>query len=270
MIFTVSQLKDYLRCPQLSYYAHELRRVPIVDSTAQGVGSIFHGLMALRMKGELGNNWSSGPIWSSTSQASRDAFCKHRLWIPASFYKIEPQWELIQVEQALTSSVISLQGRPDSIIKYNGKFWSLQWKTYTNDLPSLLDKVKLSFHEVAYEHLGRQNGFEPWGGIILGACQKLPAYRMSSDRRTKTPVTDPDRVAVFTTHYLTRSLELTAYLTGNLERLLERMERDWVHQLRNTDQCFGPFGGSRCPYFEVCHGGQSIESDTFKTAEPRY
>jgi len=269
-MFTVSQLKDYLRCPAQAFFIHELRRVPSASNMALGIGTLFHEQMALLLVGKYNKVLAQLPSWKLCTDEVQDAYMKHYLYIVAERYYINPAWEIIHIEKALEDPGINLQGRLDAIVKWNGKYWSLQWKTYSNDLAGLQEKVRLGYHEVAYQHLASINGYTPWGGTILGACQKLPSYRMAPDRRSKYMITPEDRQAAFTTHYLTRSPDEQASLLDNLTKHLERMSRDWALRLKNTDSCFGMFGNSRCPYFQVCHQGGSIGSGNYKTAEPRY
>jgi PD-(D/E)XK nuclease superfamily protein len=275
MISTITQLKDFLKCPQMAFYTHELRRVPIETPVNLDVGKIFHEYMHLKLQGK--------PLaiqdvrsWVEASDDARHQWAKHKLWLPINHVQMPPEWEIVAIEHPLMAgwSTGYLQGRLDAIIKYNGKYWSLQWKTYTGDLLDLIERVRLSWHEVGYQFLAECHNFKPWGGTILGACEKLPGYRLvpnpATGKKERFDVTDEDRIHALTFHYLARSPEVQAKMLRNLQFMVTRMEMDWVAQLRNYDQCWGSHGRSRCPYFDVCHDGALIDSAAFKDAEVRY
>lgn len=191
---------------------------------------------------------------------------KHRLWVAAEAYQLDPAWKLLEVEHALRAVIgtVWLQGRLDALVLYNGKYWSLQWKTFTGDRLDLIDRVRLSWHEAAYEYLAKANGYRPWGGTILGACEKLPGYRMAYGGRRD--VSDEERINAFTTHYVCRGHEVQARMEHDLRVMLERMDSDWSKQTRNYDSCYSR--GRRCPFFGVCHDGEPLGD--FDLAEPRY
>jgi hypothetical protein len=267
---TVSQLKDYLRCPQYAEFIHHLHRVSVKTPTYFEEGSIFHEAMENKLKGR-DFALTSYKSWMNASEEAQHRFLnKHRLDVPIQYYELDTEWKIIDTEVPLSGTIGQVQviGRLDAIIYYNHKYWSLQWKTYTKDLLRLIEQVRLGWHEVAYEELAFQHGYYPWGGVILGACQKLPSYRVVDGKRHT--ITDEERIQTFTTHYLVRSRIEQATALGHLAAYLRRMEKDWGLSLRNYESCWGPNKDFRCPYYEVCHGGQSIDSDNFKTVEPRY
>ena len=157
----------------------------------------------------------------------------------------------------------------DGKVVWNGKRWSAQWKTYTDDLLSLQERVRLSFHEVGYQWLAESEGI-PWGGTILGACQKLPGYRIIDHRRHE--ITDQDRVEAFSIHYLTRPPEMQERMVRDLLAAAEKTqwELEGMHIRRNYDSCFGPYGRGKCPYFAVCHESEDLMGPKFKDLEDRY
>jgi hypothetical protein len=274
----ISMLRDYLKCPQLCYNAHVLKRGSARKSVALEVGTLFHEAMELRLSGRPAG--LTMPSWPEVNQDSRDIWEKHKLWLPITEFIPEPEWEIKGIELALEAKVseaVTLQGRLDGLVLWNGKFWSLQWKTYDDDLLGLQERVRLSWHEVGYQWLARQNGYEPWGGTILGACQKLPGYRLveqDNGKKVRQEVTDAQRIAALTIHYLTRREDVQERMAGDLLEWLSAipptLELGGPNVIRNYDSCFGPFGRSKCPYFPVCHEGESLDSGQFVTLEDRY
>jgi len=194
------------------------------------------------------------------------------LAVPAEAYEFDPAWEVIAVEEPLLGAIngVAVQGRLDAIIKWNDKYWSLQWKTYSalDGLADLITYVQLSWHEPCYQELAKQNNYEPWGGTILGACLKLPGYRIVNSKREE--VTDEQRVAAFRTHAIARSAATQERIIHHLGLQLADMKERWNLQIRNHEACWGTHGRMRCPYFGVCHDGGSLDSSEFRTAPERY
>jgi hypothetical protein len=165
-------------------------------------------------------------------------------------------------------------------VRYNGKYWSLQWKTYDgSDLLGLQERVRLSYHEVAYQWLAEQNGYTPWGGTILGACAKLPGYRLVGGKRQE--IADGERAAALTFHYLSRSPQTQTEMWIQTRLQLDKAVAElgsggWLpgstltQRRRNYDHCFGPYGRNRCPFFSVCHEGADLFAPPFTDKEDRY
>jgi hypothetical protein len=278
-MYNISMMNEWLRCPQLSYNRNVLRREHIARRRPLPfeVGSLLHESMERKESLPSGTDWWEAlPSWGTVSIHARDAWRKHKLWLPIEAYEV-PGWRTIGIEMRLAHS--NLEGKLDRLVEYNGKFWSLQWKTFDEDLLLLNEKVRISHHEAAYQWLAEQNGYTPFGGTILGACQKLPGYRMIEDihgKRHKEIVTDEQRINAFTTHYLIRSPELQSRMIGDIRASLSLLDREMPIEgsdsvRRNYQECFGFSGRGRCQYFDVCHNGADINNDgEFATIQSRY
>ena len=280
--YTVSQMKDFIKCPQYAYNIHELRRIREGRSSTLDIGTLFHECMEQKIAGDeiIGTEC---PSWAIVEQETKDLWDKHKLWIPIDEFQIPSGWEIRGAEVVLEGTIngIPVKGKLDAPIKYNGKFWSGQWKTYTDDLQELIEKVRLGWHECVYQELARQNGMEPWGGTILGACAKLPGYRMIVEpvgesghlnRRIRYNITDADRAAAFTTHYISRPPAVQHRMLADFAYYLMRkngMDRGMFNPARNYDSCWNLWG-KRCPYHSVCHEGADINGSEFVTVEERY
>src|SRR5712691_3718513 len=99
MTVNVSMLRDFLKCPQMSYNRHILRRDVAGKSVALELGTLFHEGMALRLGGaDIWNDMYSQPSvpsWDKVSTATHEAWIKHRLHVPINSFRPEPDWEIL-------------------------------------------------------------------------------------------------------------------------------------------------------------------------------
>jgi hypothetical protein len=239
--------------------------------------------MALRL-GERGHRLGPElPSWLEVSEDAQAKWVSHRLWLPVNAWVPDPAWKVLGTEVVLEASIgfdHTLVGTIDAPLIWNGKLWSGQWKTFDGgsepewSLLQLQDKVRLSYHEVAYQWLMEQTLCKehglPYGGVILGACEKLPGYRIINKKRVE--ITDADREGALTFHHLFRSPEQQQGLWENtLRTLLHAAQAAGItFQYKNLDTCFGPFGRSKCPFFAVCHEGTNINDPPLVDLRPRY
>jgi hypothetical protein len=201
---------------------------------------------------------------------------KHRLWVPINAFLPDPNWEVHGIELKVQRPIapnLTLEGTLDGFIIWQNKLWDLQWKTYTDGLQDLLERVRLSWHEVGYQWMAEHimSGHQlPWGGTILGACQKLPSYRIVDKHREE--VTDTQRELAFSLHYITRGSNQQADMVSQLLQTAMQVQDELEHRAllrRNFDSCFSPWGG-RCQFFDVCHNGQNLFGPDFKDLGDRY
>jgi hypothetical protein len=205
------------------------------------------------------------------------------LWLPVNAWIPDPAWKVLGTEVVLEAPIgygHTLVGTIDAPLIWNGKLWSGQWKTFDGGsepewaLLNLQDKVRLSYHEVAYQWLMEQTLCKehnlPYGGVIMGACEKLPGYRIINKKRVE--ITDADREGALTFHHLFRALEQQRELWLDTHRVLTHAAQaaSYEFQYKNLDTCFGPFGRSKCPYFSVCHEGGSLSDPGFRDVPKRY
>ena len=281
MNINVTMMRDFLKCPTLANNLHVKRRGPAKKSAALDVGTLFHEAMARRPEA-----LASGPelpSWEAVGDEGREAWDKHKLWLPANAWTPPIGEETHGVEIALEYEMYGghvIQGRLDRLVFWNGKYWSRQWKTYTgneNDLLSLQERVRLSYHEVVYQWLAEYHHYTPWGGTILGACNKLPGFRMprsSEVGKGRIEIPDEEREQALTEHYLFRSKEKQMEMVEDAFRwfrqMTEVLDSHYKPVNKNYDSCFGPYGKGRCPFFGVCHEGASLDGPEFVTLEDRY
>lgn len=275
MNLNITMLRDTIKCPRMAHNLHVLQRGPLRVPVALEEGQLFHEGMHLRLSGRDAILPSDLPSWAFVGQEARDNFLKHRLWIPISNFTVPSDWEIIGAEHALTRPIspnLNLQGRLDGLIRLNGRRWGVQWKTYTDDLNSLVEQVRLSWHEVGYQWLTQADDY---AGTILGACQKLPSYRMlegEDGKKRRTEITDDMRSQAFTVHYITRSPSDQQRMARNLIQTALQVQQDLAvtPPRQNYDACFGPFRRGKCSFFQVCHYGADINGPEFTDLEDRY
>lgn len=233
---------------------------------------MFHKYMAERLRGNT-PTIEEQLLWAENS-IIWDEWEKHQLWLPGNAWSPPDDWHIEMVEKPLSAAVgdITLEGTLDALVRLDGKWWSLQWKTYADDLANLVERVSIGWHEsMAYPLIAAENGFAPFAGTILGACHKLPNYRMVLDpetgRKSRREVTDQDRIEGLTFHWLACSQSTVARRIDDFTAYARTIGSN---QSRNPDACMGAFGNSRCQFYGVCYGGEDIMGPEYIDLEDRY
>src|SRR5262247_3268527 len=98
MIYNISMLKDWLRCPQMAYNIHTKRRVR-PPSPELEVGTLFHEMMENKLDRKLVPGLLKS--WDMVSQDSRDLWLKYKLWIPIQYWHVPEQYNILAKEIAL-------------------------------------------------------------------------------------------------------------------------------------------------------------------------
>lgn len=265
MIVNISQLRDHLWCPMYAHFKHTLRRGMARPSRALEVGTLAHQSFEAILKGTklptIPNEILATKEWQS-------------LAILLGHWKPDPAWEIEHVEAPLKAPIIPgrqdcwLIGTPDALIRWNGKWWSLQFKTCSDrtNLEFLKERVRIGFHECAYQLLAMYHGFIPFAGTMLVTVRKLPWSRRVDGKLVEIPVHQRIEEGLSTTP-LPRSLELLGQRLWDIERIIPQLGG---HCIRNTDACFGRHWNSKCEYYDVCHGAMSIAKPPFVDLEDRY
>lgn len=282
MKFSISQLQDFVRCPQLAHVRHVQLWDKAGGSPALTLGTMFHSAMEDKLLRRPSRNALT--LWSEVENGRDGAielWEKHMLgevinaWERPSEYG-EPEGVEKVLEAPLGGHV--LQGKLDAIVRRTGFVWSEQHKTYADDLQSLTEKVRLSWHEVAYQYLLEYNGYAPVAGTILNACQKLPGYKLLDldglGKKKKVEVTLEMRLAGLTTHYLMRTEEEQMQILESIAYYSEQMSVMFaaypiMRVERNNNACFD-MNGHRCPLFAHCWEGEDLIEPLFTKLTNRY
>jgi len=288
----VSAVKAFQRSESEWYYAYHLGRVPRRPEKALELGTIWHQLMEA---------WTLG---MTKEEAKRDATIevarKSRAWQldPAiapifieDFHKevehlynlfdlheerITPE-ELLLVERPIempllrtspSSSTHALLGRPDRVIRMQGRLWHVQNRTLSDRTPIAvyLSAAGRDLHELAYAALICHFYNEPlsaYGGTWMNIVRKISRKRLAES---------PAEAFVqefipIDAHQVTMALEDIALVCDRMEEIAT-MRRRPMHT-RDADKV--AYGKTLSPYFGVYTGAETIEDDRlFRNAESRY
>ena len=263
MIFTISQVRDYLWCEQYAHNLHTLHRGIERSSKALWLGDLFHQSMAARLLGKplpfgYGDEFKDPEVTSG-----------FRAMLPfLTTWEVPSSWKVLQVERPLEVPVgrHRLLCRPDALIMDQHGTWLVQWKTLAKgaDLGLHQERVRLSFHECGYHWAASTGGMDGQNGAIsgtiLGTYKKLTKAELSAG-------TNPfilTRVARDRATVVER-VDALALVANRME---ESIERD--KHLKNTDSCFGRFGNSLCQFYQVCHEQGSLKDPPFVDLPDRY
>jgi hypothetical protein len=276
MRFNISQLQNFVMCPQYMVNHDILRWGLAGESPSLTLGTMFHKAMEAKLRGE-----EIPPVVALLGACENPAPGAAEDWAKHDLTAVLMNWDIpdareprfIEKELEAPLGAHTLVGRLDAIDWLDGYWWSEQHKTYTSDLSALIDKVRLSWHECAYQYLMEKNGYTPTAGTILNACQKLPGYQMIPDPETgkkhRRTVELPDRVAAFSTHYVTRTPEDLGVQLANIEYYANLMEEMALgFPIRQTGSCFSH--ARRCQYYTTCWQGAKLESAPFVQLKERY
>jgi hypothetical protein len=270
MKWSVSQLKNWLRCQTYCYYHDVLRRGVEGTSAALELGTMFH----LYMEAKLKDRPPEGVI--SANEKAMEEWAKllpfAQAWTPPA------DWEIKFVEKALEWPLgfDILLGRLDALVWWNDGWWSLQWKTtgQNTNLELLGEQVRVGFHECAYQWLAEQNGYTPFKGTILVTAKKLSQKAINEGRnpiappqylfRSRAMVDERIKQMRAESHRMGLILETPPYAGKGMAEECKKLI------FKNVEQCGGMFHNSRCPYWDVCHEQGSIDSSPFVDLPNRY
>lgn len=282
MRFNISQLQDYVTCPQLAYIRHALNIGRAGGSLAQTEGSMFH--LAMEDKLRRVTQRSPQELFAAVANprpGAIEVWEKHQLSDVIAAWERPAEWQPHAIEAVLRAPLghHEGEGRLDTIIKIDGYWWSEQHKTFADDLDAVLQRVRLSWHEAWYERLLEHNGFTPVGGTIINACQKLPSYRMVEDpatgKRRKVEVTQAMRRAALTTHFVSRTSAEQHHLLAGIARYVGEAAYDFANKAqhdidlpRQTSSCWN--FNNRCPFYSHCWEGEDLVPPNFIQLTPRY
>lgn len=239
---------------------------------------MFHKCMEYRLRGRDIPDLDEQYAWAETPFIW-DEWKKHKLWLPAQNWAPPAEWQIKHIETPMQAMIQGaadnnrIEGTLDAIVKFDGKWWSIQWKTYTTNLERLVQQVQIGWHEsAAYPTLARAYQYQPFGGTLLGAVQKLPGYKIVQDqesgRKGRQDVTDQDRIDALSFHWI--AFNQRKYEDRVVDLINAGISLENRLMFRNTDSCFGIYGNSKCQYYGVCHEGEDINGPGFITIEPRY
>lgn len=263
MKLSISDLLPYLSCQ----YAGQQRLKANAwgaPGNAVKIGSAVHEYMAWI----LGDRKGDEPLIALSSVEDQRVY-EHCIsavkdWIPPFEVKLIEH----ALEAELPSGGVSLQGRLDALVFDEGEYWSLQWKTVGRgvNIGNVLEKVRMSPHEIAYHWLVKECLGIELAGTVLGTFKK---HLTKAEQSIGTPV--------FQTWALHRtSDEAETAWADDIAPMLALLNEQVTGRMpawpppRNWTSCFGTFGNSPCPLFGHCHNGLPIEAMGLVPLEDRY
>lgn len=256
MLVSVSELKDYMRCPQRAFNAHRLRALPVQTPTALSLGTLWHLAMQLLHQDKDGSIVFTAHELASHGFEVQDSKAVAKLKILRSAYQAAQDRHLngwydsrcigVEVEYRMPLGRHTLVGRLDTIISGASRIWHRQHKTTSILNPSYLKHFQEDWHEVAYHALARHNGIDLYATDLW-----VVAYRDPKPFQTYVipPPKDPARAL------------------AAMERIADRIESE-DEPIRNRAACYGDFYTTPCPYLGVCNGHAQLSDTTLYTIHP--
>lgn len=266
MKISISAYNQWLSCPHAAWWQHN-QRTWAPPGRALTLGTALHKYMEALL---LEQPAPEMPLLDPEDVRYYEQFVAA---VPKDFMAQEglKVWQDSKGEPAVeialsyeVSGGVQLVGRLDAIVEdMDGRLWSLQWKTVGKGKPigGELAKILHSHHEMTYQWLAVQSGIT-LAGTLLGTFRKLS----KKDAEAGVPV--------FALHRLERDYaDVVKFMARDLFPQLSRMHSDMYYSgpaPRNWLSCFGFYGNSRCPLFDMCHLGIPGDCLPLVPMEERY
>lgn len=287
MKINVSQVKTFLNDQLDWYYVYHLRRVPRRPEPALTLGTVWHAMLEELAKGASRDDAKKAGMDSveaavqqmqlevhSTPQDVEDLLddSEHLFNL---FDHYEERYEFEQtllvedaLEMPLPSSPHILLGRPDRVVRYQGKLWHVQNRTLSDRtvMHVYLAAAERDLHELSYAAL-IQNRFNiPWeeyGGTLMNICRKVSKKKLAEDPN-----------AAFVQEFIPiernqvdDALADIAQVADDMAAIIQGRRR----AVQNRDCDKGRFGNRLSAYFPVRSGRSHIYDDhLYRTATSRY
>lgn len=252
---SISHLKSHLECPRKAYFGHVLRRGTLWPGKALALGTILHEILAERMRG------ISPAIVIPPDFPLEWVAEAHKVIALAEAWEVPEGWEVCEVEKEMETAVgkHTLVGTLDSVVKWGGNFWHVQHKSLAARTP--LDRygelLRYDMHEVVYQKMADEAGYQPFAGTILNVLKKGV----------------PKGENPYFQDYLSREGHVSYEVLRDIEELLDAIEDRGYDRLPvgNRSACMGPYKNSPCLYLRCCNGEVSIEDDAvYSDLKERY
>jgi hypothetical protein len=242
-IFSVSTVQTFATCPVKWDYRYNKKLNVLFPTDAQ----------------------SEGTAWHEVAAGQRPTMPHDPVWLRGAFDEWQEEkkaWDITVLEtevplETFSSPGITLIGRPDAIVRWNGQIWHLQHKSVRASMPVALylEQLRRSWHEAAYRQMiSERYPNEPYGGSFLVLARKLknPPFLVV----TPVLVTEKDAAGALT--------ELRHY--GVIMNHVS--QTNMLAHPPNRNSCYGAFGNSKCVYFDACYNGTTeglVHDDPYKT-----
>jgi hypothetical protein len=273
----VSAVKTFLYDQLDWYFQYHLRRVPRRFEPALELGSLWHGLLeefAKTGSREAAKAWAHMSIEKASVGISPEYVddAEHMLNLFDAYKERYEFDETLLIEAPLETQLLggphTLVGRPDRVVRYQGKLWHVQNRTLSDRtvMPVYLAAAERDLHELAYAFLIQRHfklHQDQYGGTLMNIVRKVSKKKLAED---------PD--AAFVQEFIPIAPEQVAEAIEDIIQVADDMEaivagRRRAVQNRETDK--GRFGNRLGPYFEVRRGRTTLyEESLFEGATSRY
>lgn len=259
MKINISDFKGWRTCPYAAKVKHEFGRwTPPTD--AMRVGTAFHKGLELKLANKPITGLDLEACVSGIEDIS-DAKTARELLAHLNTFTLPPGRALgseVKLSTPLydwdTGDMHTLVGALDGLWEDpDGLLWSLQAKTISSSKPIAheLNRVRLSFHELAYHKLAHDNKRYISGTLVIVGVKLTKKAK------------EAGQAPIFY-EYMPRTWDESEELLPSLEAELLRYAQDMdvdasrASMFRNTDACLGQYGNSPCPLFVHCHQGADL------------
>lgn len=277
MKVNVSAVKTFLYDQLDWYYAYVLKRVPRQVSPALQMGTLWHGLLeelAKTSSREAAKEWAFKEIAKDGTllDVEFQEQAEHMLNLFDAYRERYEFEETLLIEAPLETQLLGgphiLVGRPDRVVRYQGKLWHVQNRTLSDRtvMPVYLAAAERDLHELAYAYLiQRHYALHPdkYGGTLMNICRKVSKKKLAEDPES-----------AFVQEFIPIAQEQVAEAIEDIIQIADDMQaivdnRRRAVQSRDTDK--GRFGNRLSPYFDVRIGRTTLYDDvSFTAAESRY
>lgn len=282
MKINVSAVKTFLYDQLDWFYQYHLRRVPRRHEPALELGSLWHILLEEFTKTgsrEEAKNAGQLAVGEATKKIdsplviSEFEHAAEGLFNLFDAYKERYEFdETLLIESPLETQLLggphTLVGRPDRVVRYQGKLWHVQNRTLSDRtvMPVYLAAAERDLHELAYAFLIQRHfklHQDAYGGTLMNIVRKVSKKKLAED---------PD--AAFVQEFIPIAPEQVAEAIEDIIQVADDMEsiisgRRRAVQNRESDK--GRFGNRLSPYFEVRRGRATLYEDSlFEGATSRY
>jgi hypothetical protein len=285
MKVNVSAVKTFLYDQQDWWFAYILKRVPRRPEMALQLGSLWHLLLEELVKTgsrEVAEEKARKAVETFLGEPNEymtpefvsdyEKSVEHLLDLFDGYKERHEFDETLLIEAPLEVQLLGgphvLVGRPDRVVRYQGKLWHVQNRTLSDRtvMPVYLAAAERDLHELAYAYLIQRHfqiHADQYGGTLMNIVRKVSKKKLAED---------PDAAYVqefipIDKHQVALAVEDIIRVADDMVAIIEG-RRDAI-QNRDTDK--GRFGNRLSPYFEVKRGHASISDERlFMASESRY
>lgn len=277
MKVNVSAVKTFLYDQLDWYYAYVLKRVPRQVSPALQMGTLWHGLLeelAKTSSREAAKEWAFKEIANDGTflDVEFQEQAEHMLNLFDAYRERYEFEETLLIEAPLETQLLGgphiLVGRPDRVVRYQGKLWHVQNRTLSDRtvMPVYLAAAERDLHELAYAYLIQRHyqlHADGYGGTLMNICRKISKKKLAEDPQSAfvqefIPINQAQ---------VAEAIEDIVQVADDMVAIMDSKRR----ALQNRDTDKGRFGNRLSPYFEVRTGRSTLYDDNLFTAvESRY